>query len=83
MPLLLTNRQLEVSLCQSVQIQLRKQSAQLLRPPREQRQHPTLEPLLDAPNPRASECDRARAHRQPPRQSTDDVMQGKKSSKFN
>ena len=54
----------------------RKQSAQFLRPPREQRQHPTLEPLLDAPNPRTSECDRARAHRQPPRQSTDGVNHG-------
>ncbi len=61
-------RRLKMShMWRSVQIQLGKQSAQLLRPPREQRQHPTLEPLLDAPNPRASECDRARAHRQPPR----------------
>ena len=41
------------------------------------------DPLLESPNPRASECDRARAHRQPPRQSTDDVIHGKKSSKFN
>ena len=45
-------RQLEVAPGQPVQVQLRDQIPHLPRPPREQRQHPALEPLLQAPHPR-------------------------------
>ena len=43
--------QLEVPLGQAVQVQLHHQLGRLLRPPREQRQHPALEPFLHVADP--------------------------------
>ncbi len=53
------HHQLEVSLSQPVQILLRKQSASSFVCLAKQREHPALEMLFDAANPRTSERDRA------------------------
>ena len=59
-----TQRQLEVTLGQTVQVQLRQQLTHLLSAASEQRQDGTLEALLQAPHPRTFYLDRAGRQRQ-------------------
>ena len=60
-------RQFEVPLGQAVQVQLHHQLGRLLRPPREQRQHPALEPFLHVADPGPAHLHSPRGQRQVPR----------------
>src|SRR5208282_5460161 len=58
-----TQRELEISLGEPVEVKLGQKLADFFGPAHEQRQKPTLEALLQAPYPRPLHFDRARHHR--------------------